>query len=164
MLKLKFSLKKRVAFYGVGREGLAMKAFAMRLFHMGFDVSVVGEMTATKVGDGDLLIASAGPGYFSTVCALANEARRDAAQVLIFTSQPPHLLADIADNVVRIPATCLPPADGGGEQQQASPSLLLMGSSYELALHLFFDVLCLLLQEVLEIGENEMKKRHTNLE
>lgn len=29
----------RVACYGVGREGLAMKGFAMRLFHMGIQAS-----------------------------------------------------------------------------------------------------------------------------
>jgi 6-phospho-3-hexuloisomerase len=35
----------RIAFYGVGREGLMMKALAMRLFHVGLDAHVVGDMT-----------------------------------------------------------------------------------------------------------------------
>jgi len=67
---------RKVGVYGVGREGLAMKGLAMRLFHMGLDAFVVGEMTAAAVGPGDVLIVSAGPGYFSTVSALAGEARR----------------------------------------------------------------------------------------
>lgn len=66
----------KIAVYGVGREGLAMKGFAMRLFHMGLRVSVVGEMTSMPIGSGDLLIVSAGPGYFSTVSALSAEAQR----------------------------------------------------------------------------------------
>lgn len=31
---------RRIALYGVGREGLAMKGFAMRLFHMGLQVRI----------------------------------------------------------------------------------------------------------------------------
>lgn len=71
---------KKIALYGVGREGLAMKGFAMRLFHMGLQAFVVGEMTAAAVGPGDLLLVSAGPGYFSTVSALSGEAQRAGKQ------------------------------------------------------------------------------------
>lgn len=67
---------KKIGLYGVGREGLALKGLAMRMFHMGLNVFVVGEMTAAAVGPGDLLIVSAGPGYFSTVSALCSEAQR----------------------------------------------------------------------------------------
>jgi hypothetical protein len=52
----------RIACYGVGREGLMMKALAMRLMHLGLDAHVVGDMTTPPVAEGDLLIASAGPG------------------------------------------------------------------------------------------------------
>jgi hypothetical protein len=53
---------KRIVLYGAGREGLQMDGFAMRLFHMGRDVHLVGDMTTPPVGQGDLLIVSAGPG------------------------------------------------------------------------------------------------------
>ena len=36
---------KRIVVFGCGREGLQMRGFAMRLFHMGRDVSVWGDMT-----------------------------------------------------------------------------------------------------------------------
>ena len=51
---------RRIAVYGAGREGLAIKGFAMRLFHMGRDVHVVGDMTTPPVGPGDLLIVTTG--------------------------------------------------------------------------------------------------------
>lgn len=35
----------RIAVYGVGREGLMIKSLTMRLFHLGMDVHVVGDMT-----------------------------------------------------------------------------------------------------------------------
>ena len=34
---------KKILVAGAGRSGLAVKAFAMRLMHMGFDAHVVGE-------------------------------------------------------------------------------------------------------------------------
>ena len=64
-----------VALHGLGREGLQMKGLAMRLFHLGLDAHVVGEMTTPPVGPGDLLICSAGPGDFATIAALMAIAR-----------------------------------------------------------------------------------------
>src|SRR5215471_8046510 len=60
---------RRIACYGVGREGLMMKALCMRLMHLGLDAHMVGDMTTPPLGDGDLLMLSAGPGSFSTVLA-----------------------------------------------------------------------------------------------
>ena len=33
---------RKIALYGVGREGLALKGFAMRLFHLGLQASAGG--------------------------------------------------------------------------------------------------------------------------
>jgi 6-phospho-3-hexuloisomerase len=35
---------KRIVAFGLGREGLQMRGFAMQLFHMGRDVAVWGDM------------------------------------------------------------------------------------------------------------------------
>ncbi|HZC34608.1 MAG TPA: hypothetical protein VE242_03285 [Chthoniobacterales bacterium] len=43
----------RIALYGVGQEGLMMKALAMRLYHLGYAASVVGDMTTPH---GELLV------------------------------------------------------------------------------------------------------------
>ena len=41
---------RRIALYGAGREGLAIKGFAMRLFHLGLDAHMVADMTTPPVG------------------------------------------------------------------------------------------------------------------
>src|SRR5271156_7046069 len=56
----------RIVVFGCGREGLQMRGFAMRLFHMGRNVAVWGDMTTPPVGQGDLLFVSAGPGQLAT--------------------------------------------------------------------------------------------------
>ena len=67
----------RIALYGVGREGLQIKGLAMRLYHLGLDATVVGDMNCPPLGAGDLLVVSAGPGHFSTVEALLKVARQE---------------------------------------------------------------------------------------
>jgi 6-phospho-3-hexuloisomerase len=147
---------RRVALYGVGREGLAMRGFAMRLFHLGMDVSVVGDMTTPPLGVGDLLVVSAGPGAFSTVLALMGEAHEAGARTLVFTAQPGRA-AELADISVRVPAQTM--ADDSG-----STSVLPMGSVYEGALFVLFEGMVVALRDQLGISAQAMRARHTNLE
>ena len=65
-----------------------MRALCMRLMHLGLDAHVVGDMTMPPVGKGDLFIASAGPGSFSTVMALLAVAREAGARSMVVTAQP----------------------------------------------------------------------------
>ena len=79
---------QKIALYGVGREGLQIKGFAMRLFHLGLAAALVGDMTVPPIGKGDLLIVSAGPGDFSTVTALMGVASGAGAETLLVTARP----------------------------------------------------------------------------
>jgi len=95
---------KRIVVFGCGREGLQMRGFAMRLFHMGRDVAVWGDMTTPPVGSGDLLIVSAGPGYLATADVLADIARKAGARTALVTAQRGGELAKRVDIVTVIPA------------------------------------------------------------
>ena len=79
---------KRIVVFGLGREGLQMRGFAMRLFHMGRDVAVWGDMTTPALGVGDLFIASAGPGDLPTAQTLVEIARKAGARTALITAQP----------------------------------------------------------------------------
>ncbi len=149
---------RRIACYGVGREGLMMKGLCMRLMHLGLDAHVVGDMTTPAIGPGDLLLASAGPGRFSTVLALLDVARGAGARTAVITAQPDGEAPRQADVVIELPAQTM--ADDSGP----STSVLPMGSLYEAVQLLFFDVVSLRLRERLGQGPEEMRLRHTNLE
>ncbi len=149
---------KSIALYGVGREGLQIKGLAMRLFHLGRKVAVVGDMTAPHLGAGDLLIVSAGPGWFSTVEALMGVARRDGARTLLVTAQPGGACAKAADVVLPIPAQTMAGDTG------ASVSVLPMGSLYEGAQYILFEVMILMLRDKLGVTSEAMRANHTNLE
>lgn len=146
----------RIACYGVGREGLQVRGLAMRLHHLGLHASVVGDMTTPPVGPGDLLLVSAGPGAFSTVLALMGEATAAGAQTLVVTAQDGEA-ARRADLVLHVPAQTMADDAGGS-------SVLPMGSLYEGALYVLFEVMVLQLRGRLGVPRDAMRARHTNLE
>ena len=86
----------RIAAYGCGREALQIKGFAMRLFHLGLPVSVVGDMTTPALGKGDVFLVTSGPGETSTVLALMKVAKKAGAQNLLLTAEPGSSAAKLA--------------------------------------------------------------------
>jgi 6-phospho-3-hexuloisomerase len=149
----------RIALYGGGREGLMIRALAMRLFHLGYEVSVVGDMTAPFLTNGDLLILSVGPGYVSTVDALRSVAQRDGATVICLTVQPDGRTARAADKIVYLPAQTM--AD---DTEGRARSVLPMGSLYELVLFVFNEIVVLELLKRTGKTFGQARDRHTNLE
>jgi 6-phospho-3-hexuloisomerase len=150
---------RRIVLYGCGREGLQLRGFAMRLHHLGLDVAMQGDMAAPPVEDGDLLIVSAGPGVLSTVTALMHVARDAGAATLFLTAEPATPSAALASHVLTIPAQTMARDTGA-----AATSVLPMGSVYEGALFLLFEVMVLRLRDLLGVSPEEMRARHTNLE
>lgn len=150
---------KRIVCYGVGREGLMMRALAMRLYHLGLDAHVVGDMSCPPVGEGDLLLVSAGPGGFSTVDGLLGVARGAGARTACVTAQPGGTAPGLSDRVLVIPAQTMADDRGG-----ASPSVLPMGSLFEGAQFLVFELLVLALRDHRGEPAERMRARHTNLE
>ena len=149
---------KTIALHGLGREGLQMKGLAMRLFHLGLDAHVVGEMTMPPVGAGDLLVCSAGPGDFASIAALTRIAKDAGARTAIVTAQPASNLAKNADHVLHIPAQTM------ANDQGVTTSVLPMGSLFELSQMLVFELLVLRLREITGETAASMRARHTNLE
>ena len=150
---------RRIVAYGVGREGLMMRALAMRLYHIGLDAHVVGDMSCPPVGKGDLLVVSAGPGAFSTVTGLVGVAKCAGARVACVTAVPDGAAAKAAHQVLVIPAQTM-----ANDQGPAAASVLPMGSLFEGAQYLTFELLILALRDYQGVDPAAMRARHTNLE
>lgn len=149
---------KRIALYGVGREGLMMKSLAMRLFHLGLDAHVIGDMTTPPVAKGDLLIVSAGPGEFSTVNALIGVSKAAGAATMCVTATPNGPAPQSVDHIVHLDAQTM------ANDQSAATSVLPMGSLYEAAQFLFFEIVILHLRDEMKLSPEAMRANHTNLE
>jgi 6-phospho-3-hexuloisomerase len=149
---------RRIALHGMGREGLQMKGLAMRLFHLGLDAHVVGDMTTPPVGQGDLFFVSSGPGESATTSALLDIARRAGARTAAVTALPGGSVAQAVDFILHIPAQTMADDRGG------KTSVLPMGSLFEASQMLVFELLALRLRELKGESAGSMRARHTNLE
>ena len=148
---------RKIVLYGCGREGLMMRALAMRLHHLGLHVAMQGDMTTPPLAKGDLFLCSAGPGELSTVTALMGVAQMGGAQVLMITAEPDQPSPRRADQLLVIPAQTMARDLGG-------TSTLPMGSLFEGAMFLVFEVMVLRLTAILGQTPDQIRARHTNME
>ncbi|MCX6262417.1 MAG: 6-phospho-3-hexuloisomerase, partial [Bacteroidia bacterium] len=69
---------RRIFSLGLGREALMIKAFTMRLMHLGLEVDVVGDVTTPRITEKDLLIATVGTGFCASTGELIRIAKEKA--------------------------------------------------------------------------------------
>jgi 6-phospho-3-hexuloisomerase len=149
----------RIAAFGCGREALQINGFAMRMFHLGLPVSVVGDMTTPALGKGDVFLVTSGPGETSTVLALMKVAKKAGAQNLLLTAELGSSAARLAAFTLHIPAQTM-----ASDRGVKASSVLPMGSAYEGALFLLFEIMVLKLKALLDASPEAMRARHTNME
>ncbi|CAI0797377.1 3-hexulose-6-phosphate isomerase [Serratia ficaria] len=149
---------QRVFCYGLGRAGFSMKAFAMRLMHMGKEVYFLTETITPNFGHDDLFIVSSASGETAQLVALAEKARGLGGRVAVLTSHSASRITDFCDVVVGINAPSKQHQDSGFHSAQP------MASLYEQALWVIGDALTM--QAAAEAGspEESLFRRHANLE
>jgi 6-phospho-3-hexuloisomerase len=142
--------------HGVGRCGLLMRGFAMRLGHLGLPVSVVGETTARAAEPGDLLLVGSGSGRTEGALAIARAGRAIGTQVVALTANRDAPLGALADETIVIPGQA---KDGAGRASIQPP-----GSLFEQLLLVFLEETVLTLARRLDPGFALIRRRHANLE
>ena len=135
-----------------------IQGFAMRLHHLGLDATMQGAMNTPPLDPGDLFLTSAGPGELSTVTALMQTARNAGAQTLFLAATPDTPSDALATHVLHIPAQTM------ATDTKEPTSTLPMGSLYEGALFVLFEVMVQRLAEILGETPDTMRARHTNME
>jgi 6-phospho-3-hexuloisomerase len=148
---------ERVFVVGAGRTGLALKAAAMRLMHLGLTVFVVGETTTPAIKAGDLLLAGSGSGTTSTIVKAAEKAAAAGAQVVAISTTTDSPLAVLATQVIVLPAAQKQDHGGTISQQYA-------GSLFEQSVLLLTDAIFQTLWALDGTPAEKLWKRHANLE
>ena len=150
----------RIFVAGAGRSGLCMRAFGMRLMHLGKTVHVVGETTTPGITATDLLILGSGSGRTTSLCAMAEQARRLGVQVLLFTTDAESPLARLCDLQVVIPA----PSFRALDEMHDSISIQPLGTLFEQCMLILCDSLILGLMRRTGVSAVHMFAHHANLE
>ena len=158
---------KRIFLMGAGRSGLAARAFAMRLMHLGFIVYFVGETTTPAVQPEDLVIAVSGSGETPSIANLGGISKKIGSKLAVITSNKDSTLGGISDIVVIVPGR--PKEDVVYEDYHERrmigyPQLAPLGTIFEISALVFLDAVVSELMVRTGASEAELKKRHTVFE
>jgi 6-phospho-3-hexuloisomerase len=162
----KIKNSKNIFVVGAGRSGLVVKAFAMRLMHLGFNVFVVGETITPSVKSSDLVIAVSGSGKTTSTLAVAKTAKDFGVSIISVTSYENSPLSQLSDCTVKIRGR------GGllsddytsrqltGEHEPLSP----LGTLFEISAMVFLDSVITELMKIYNKKEKDLSEKHANLE
>jgi 6-phospho-3-hexuloisomerase len=143
---------KRIFIAGVGRTGLMMKAFAMRLMHLGFEVYFIGEVLTPSITCSDLLIIGSGSGNTGALKNISEKAKNIGAEIILITESKDSFVAKLSSIVILVPTHNL------------EKTRHIMKSFFEQCLLLLLDAVIDRLKNINNIEEKEMSSRHANLE
>ena len=153
---------------GAGRSGLAAKAFAMRLMHLGLSSYVVGETISPAINADDCIIAISGSGETNTIVSAARIAKNRGSKVLAVTSYPESTLGQLADGYLLVKGRTKKEVDDENYMKRQIhgnyTSLTPLGTAFELTTLVFLDAIVSELMEKMEQTESDLKARHTVLE
>jgi 6-phospho-3-hexuloisomerase len=156
VLYFNYRLPDRIFIAAAGRSKMVASMFAMRLMHCGFTVYVVGETTTPSIKAYDTLLLVSGSGETKQLITFAEKAKSVGAKILLITGSPQSTLKNIADMSFRI----------GPANRTLSlyNNILPLGSRFELTAMIFFEIVVINLMLKYDIGENDLKELHANLE
>ena len=153
---------------GAGRSGLAAKAFAMRLMHLGVSAYVVGETISPAINADDCIIAISGSGETNTIVSAARIAKDRGSKVLAVTSYPESTLGKLSDVYILVKGR--PNQEDDDENYIKRQilgnytSLTPLGTAFELTTLVFLDAIVSELMDKMHQTESDLKARHTVLE
>jgi 6-phospho-3-hexuloisomerase len=144
---------------GKGRVGLQMRAFAMRVMHLGLPVHMVGETTVPAIRANDLLIIGSLYGRLPALLGYCTTAKAVSARLVVITAAT----TPLSDDAVLTVHLGAPPNDQQGVVHPVA-SIQPMASVFEQALGIWLDAVVLHFMRTAGISAQEMAARHTNLE
>ena len=148
----------KVFIIGVGRGFLALQAMGRRLAHLGIPIQGVGFVTEKAITDKDVLLVASGSGESVVPMTIANVAKNYNARIGLITSSQQSTIKSMANFVVHLP--CPTKTNGTSGVQSIQP----MSTLFDQSLHIFGDIVALMIQHRKEMNKDELWKYHANLE
>lgn len=145
-------------FSAQGRSGYILRAFCMRLMHLGLKSFFVGETITPPIRTGDMLIVLSGSGETALTCQTARIAKEAGALVYAIAGSEDNSLARLCDYGIVVP--------GGAKHGTAGGELSIQppGSLFEQSAFFLLETVVLALCKQKNIEYEYLLLHHTNLE
>ena len=145
---------------GAGRSGLAAKAFAMRLMHLGLSAYVVGETISPAIHAGDCIVVISGSGETNTIVSAANKAKERGSKVLALTSYPESTIGQLSDCFILVKGRTKKEVDDENYMKRQIhgnyTSLTPLGTAFELTTLVFLDAIVSELMDKINESQGEV--------
>ncbi len=149
---------EKVFFIAVGRVFLSLQCMAKRLSHLGIDCHVVGSVAEKAITPRDLLIVASGSGESKVPVTISQIAKKHNAKLALITSSEQSTIKSLADMCVHLKCPTKT------NMQEGVKSIQPMSTLFDQSLHVFGDIVSLMIQGRKSIPGEELWKYHANLE
>lgn len=153
----------KVVGYGAGRMGLSLKAFMMRLNHLGIQAHYVDDTYVPPLTEFDLLIVSSGSGETTMVKTFFEKAIKvSGCKTAAITGNGFSSMGKAADYLV-----AFKPCNGGlnsEDNPNKISSIQLMSTLNEQATYILFDIMAKKIADRLNLDTEKTKRNHFNVE
>lgn len=152
------SKARQIFCLGAGRSGILLRAFCMRLNHLGFNAYMAGGLPCPPAGAGDLIVVASGSGKTPSVLSIMKNGRVAGAKVTLFTTAESDAASLEADAVIRIAA----PSGLVNSNDRATSQP--MRSLFEQVVFIACETMVSILKNRIGLADEVMATRHANLE
>lgn len=153
----------KVLGYAAGRMGSGLKAFVMRLNHLGIKASFFGDNYIPPMGEDDVFICCSNSGTTKSVVSILEIFKNKAkGKVVGIVGNENSKIAELSDVTIKF-KTC-----NGGLNSKDDPSKINsiqpMTTLTEQSMFILFDIIVMLIIDRLGINIEDTKKYHSNIE
>lgn len=153
----------KVVGYGAGRMGLSLKAFMMRLNHLGIRAYYIDDTYIPPLTQYDMVLVSSGSGETSMIKNFVKRVKEKTdCPVAAILGNKNSGIGKLADWVVEFK-----PCNGGLNSEDSDDkisSIQLMSTLNEQATYILFDIMTLKLADRLSLDTEKTKRNHFNVE
>lgn len=150
-LSLLISSKKDIDIIGLaaGRMGYALRAFIMRLCHMGFNAYMIGDTNVPRVNERSIILINSSSGETPSIIQYAQQAKSEKGKIFLTSCATDSTIGLLSDYSIKLPII---------ESKQ------LMKSPYEQFSMLLYDYIVIKLMSSLNLDPDKVSHNHSILE
>jgi len=86
-----------------GRMGYALRAFIMRLNHMGFNASMIGDTNVPRVKQDSILFINSSSGETPSILLFAEQAKNEKGEIFLTTCNKKSSIGKLSNSSLQIP-------------------------------------------------------------
>ncbi len=134
---------------GAGRMGYSLRSFIMRLSHMGFNASMIGDTNVPRVKKNSIIFINSSSGETPSILLYAQQAAEEGGKIFLTSCSMNSSISQYANRIIQIPEI---------------NSKQLMKSPYEQFSMLLYDYIVIRLMDSLDLDPIQVSHNHSILE